>query len=167
MKLQHTSRIIINILMFQLHMVKIKELDEDQACVKKCAVIFLIFIQLITVIIQWLNVSRQAARRFHGLQVELTVDLHESLTCLTVGGQDTVRVTASIWTEGGERSLEKTMRWSMVFSFTHTQHIHTVCRKCRSCSTAKQKMVMTSLGTGPGHQWVPPWPCSYNLVILC
>lgn len=33
---------------------------------------------------------------------------HESLTCLTVGGQDRVCVAESIWTEGGKSSLETT-----------------------------------------------------------
>ena len=69
-------------------------------------------------------ICRQAGCSFHRLQVELTVNLHESLTCLTVGGQDTVRVTASIWTEGGKSSLEKTMRWTMMNTHTRT-HTHT------------------------------------------
>lgn len=40
--------------------------------------------------------------------MELTVGFHESLTCLTVCGQDRVCAAESIWTEGGKSGLEKT-----------------------------------------------------------
>lgn len=49
--------------------------------------------------------------RFYRLHLELTVGFHESLTCLTVCGQDRVCAAESIWTEGGKSGLEKTTTW--------------------------------------------------------
>lgn len=46
--------------------------------------------------------------QIYRLHMELTVGFHESLTCLTVCGQDRVCAAESIWTEGGKSGLEET-----------------------------------------------------------
>lgn len=111
--------------------------------------------------------------------MELTVGFHESLTCLTVCGQDRVCAAESIWTEGGKSSLEKTTtgqgcRTHIHFAWWTSTHwcilssllkwvLQLLWWRCsRSCGTTWQYEAQTGQKPHPGLSCAPSGFIKYS-----